>query len=324
MNAKSQVLPVDGSRQLPNVCPMCGSSSTSCLEKLPFSLLRRIYRKQMKLDLGDQTFDAIELKQCEACDLRFYVPEFSGDEKFYELLQRFDWYYMLEKQEYDFAAQYVTSEDRVLELGVGCGAFSARITPRSYVGLELSEAAANLARERGVVVHRCSIEEHAIDHPSHYDIVCSFQVLEHIIDPRSFIESSIKCLQTGGKMIHSVPWEDGFIGTQTNNVLNMPPHHATRWTDKALRNLAELFNLQVVAVGYEMLSDLHIRAYSTALIENAMNRCLRRRHRTLDPMTNSFLVKAPVRALSLFLERGLKCPALRPAGHSVTVVYKKL
>jgi len=278
----------------------------------------------MKLDLGDQTFDAIELKRCEACDLRFYVPEFSGDEKFYESLQKFDWYYMSEKQEYDFAAQYVTSEDRVLELGVGRGAFAAKIKPKSYVGLEFSEAAAHLARKHGVVVHKCSIEEYAIDHTGDYDVVCSFQVLEHIVDPGSFIKSSLKCLRTGGKMIHSVPWEDGFIGTQSNNVLNMPPHHATRWSDKALQNLAELFNLQVVAVGYEMLSDLHIRAYSTALIENAMNRCLRRRHRTLDPTTNSLLVKAPVRALSLFLERGLKCPALRPAGHSVTVVYKKL
>jgi SAM-dependent methyltransferase len=278
----------------------------------------------MKLDLGDQIFDALELKLCAACDLRFYVPEFVGDEKFYESLQRFDWYYMSEKAEYEFAAQYITPEDRVLELGVGRGAFAAKIKAQSYVGLELSEAAANLARERGVVVHKCSIEEHAVDHPDAYDVVCSFQVLEHISDPKSFIESSLRCLRKGGKMIHSVPWEDGFIGTQTNNVLNMPPHHATRWTDKALRNLAVLFNLEVVAFGYEMLSDLHVRAYSTALIENSLNRCLRRRHRTLDSMTNWFPVKAPVRALSLFLERGLKCPALRPAGHSVTVVYRKL
>jgi SAM-dependent methyltransferase len=278
----------------------------------------------MKLDLGDQIFDALELKLCAACDLRFYVPEFVGDEKFYESLQRFDWYYMSEKAEYEFAAQYITPEDRVLELGVGRGAFAAKIKAQSYVGLELSEAAANLARERGVVVHKCSIEEHAVDHPDAYDVVCSFQVLEHISDPKSFIESSLRCLKKGGKMIHSVPWEDGFIGTQTNNVLNMPPHHATRWTDKALRNLAVLFNLEVVAFGYEMLSDLHVRAYSTALIENSLNRCLRRRHRTLDSMTNWLPVKAPVRALSLFLERGLKCPALRPAGHSVTVVYRKL
>jgi 2-polyprenyl-3-methyl-5-hydroxy-6-metoxy-1,4-benzoquinol methylase len=278
----------------------------------------------MKIDLENQTFDAIQLRQCGNCDLRFYRPEFSGDENFYESLQKFDWYYMSDKQEYDFAAQYITSEDQVLEVGAGRGVFATKINAKSYVGLELSEAAARLARQDGAAAHKCSVEEHSIDHANCYDVVCSFQVLEHIVDTRSFLESSLKCLKRGGKLIQSVPWEDGFIGTQSNNVLNMPPHHATRWTDSALRKVAELFHLQVVAFGYEILSDLHIRAYATALIENSLNRVLGREHRTLDATLNSLLVKAPVRGLSLLLEKGLQFKALRPAGHSVTVVYTKL
>lgn len=306
-----------------NSCPLCCSLNTSTVERLPFALLRRLYRKQMNVDLGDVDLPSIELRRCEVCDLRFYVPAFGGDEKFYEALQKFDWYYMSEKQEYDFAAQYISSEDRVLEIGVGRGAFAAKIRPRAYEGLELSETAANRARERGVQVHKCSIEEHAKDHANGYDVVCSFQVLEHIADTRSFIESSLRCLKRGGKLIHSVPWEDGFTGRQSNNVLNMPPHHATRWTDKALRSVAELFDLEVVASEHEVLSDLHIRAYSVTLIENCLNRVLGRRHRSLDLAFASVLVKAPVRLFSLFLERGLMDRSLRPAGHSVTVVYRK-
>jgi SAM-dependent methyltransferase len=306
-----------------DTCPLCCSSHTSVIETLPFAQLRRLYLKQMSIDLGNQEFAAIDLRKCEDCDLRFYDPALIGDERFYESLQKFDWYYLSEKPEYEFAARYISSQDRVLELGVGRAAFAAKITPKSYAGLELSEAAANQARERGLQVHKCSIEEHAQDHADSYDVVCSFQVLEHIADTRSFIESSLRCLKRGGKLIQSVPREDSFIGRQCNNVLNMPPHHATRWTDKALRSVAELFHLQVEAFGYDALSDSHVRAYSVALIENSMNRVLGRRQHPLDAVLGSVLVKAPVRLLSLFLERGLMDKALRPAGHSVTVVYRK-
>jgi SAM-dependent methyltransferase len=293
------------------------------MERLPFALLRRLYQKQVKVDLEDLALAAIELKKCDACDLRFYVPAISGDERFYESLQKFDWYYAVEKPEYEFAAQYISSEDRVLEVGAGRGAFSAKIKPKSYEGLELSEAAAQQARQRGIQVHKRSLEEHSVDHENGYDVVCSFQVLEHIPETRSFIELSLRCLKRGGRLICSVPWEDGFTGRQSNNVLNMPPHHATRWTDKALGHVAELFDLQVIAIGYDVLSDLHIRGYSTTLIENSFNGVLGRRHRTLDGVLSSILIKAPVRFLSLFLETGLQDRALRPAGHSVTMVYQK-
>ena len=307
-----------------DLCPLCCSPNVCVLERLPFSLLRRLYKKQMNIDLGEPNLDAIELKRCESCDLRFYVPPFSGDERFYDLLQKFDWYYVSEKQEYEFAARYISSGDRVLELGVGRGAFAAKIRPKSYVGLELSEVAASRARQMGFEVYKCSVEEHSSKFANTYDVVCSFQVLEHISATRSFIEASLRCLKSGGKMIHSVPWEDGFIGKQSNNLLNMPPHHATRWTDKTLRRVAELFDLRIVALGYEILEDVHIRAYSVALIENSLKVALNREHRSLDAALASVLVKAPVRLLSLFLERGLQEKKLRPAGHSVTVVYQKL
>jgi len=308
---------------MPDSCPLCCSSNTAVVEKLPFALIRRLYRRMLKVDLEKRELTTIELRQCRACDLRFYVPAVSGDERFYDSLQKFDWYYVSEKPEYEFAARYISSEDRVLEVGAGRGAFSGKIKPKSYEGLELSEAAAQQAQQRGIQVHKRSLAEHSTEHENAYDVVCSFQVLEHIPDTRSFIELSLRCLKRGGKLIYSVPWEDGFTGRQSNNVLNMPPHHATRWSDKALGHVAELFNLQVIAIGYDVLSDLHIRAFSTTLIENSLNRTLGRRHRTLDGVFSSILVKAPVRLLSLFLETGLQDKTLRPAGHSVTMVYQK-
>jgi len=304
-------------------CPLCGSPESRTIEILPYALLRRLYRKFLNIDPGDQNFPAIELKACARCDLRFYAPPLIGDEGFYESLQKIDWYYLADKEEYEFAARHVSAKDRVLEVGVGRGAFAQKIDPQSYEGLELSETAVKMARQLGLRVSRRSIEEHAKDHAGSYDVVCSFQVLEHVADTRSFLESSLHCLRPGGKLIQSVPREDGFVGRQSNNVLNLPPHHATRWTDRALRAVGTLFELEIVDFGHETLSDLHIRGYSTALIENSVNSFLGRPQRSLDSRFASLFAKASIRVGSLFLERGLRNAALRPAGHSATVVYRK-
>jgi hypothetical protein len=84
-----------------------------------------------------------------------------------------------------------------------------------------------------------------------------------------------------------------------------------------------LFELEIVDFGHETLSDLHLRGYSTALIEDSVNRLLGRRQRSLDSLFASLFAKAPIRVASLILERGLRTVALRPGGHSVTVVYRK-
>ena len=131
------------------LCPLCKSPENRPIEELHYALLRRLYRKLLQIDLGDQRFAVIELRACGRCDLRFYTPPFIGDEGFYDSLQRFDWYYLEEKDEYDFAARHISATDRVLEVGIGHGAFAEKIPSESYEGLELSEAAVNMARQRG-------------------------------------------------------------------------------------------------------------------------------------------------------------------------------
>ena len=161
------------------------------------------------------------------------------------------------------------------------------------------------------------------EHAEFYDVVCSFQVLEHIDDTRRFIYDSLRCLKPGGRLIQSVPNEGSFLGCQSNNILNMPPHHATRWTTNALSYVAKMFNLEMVAFELDSLADMHIRGYSMALIENSVNAILGRKPRTLDSLFASVFVKAPVRLVSLALEKGLSYSALRPAGHSITAIYRK-
>jgi 2-polyprenyl-3-methyl-5-hydroxy-6-metoxy-1,4-benzoquinol methylase len=304
-------------------CPLCRSLSNSRIELLEPRLLSRLYKTRLGIDLSGTNGDQIELRACACCDLKFYHPTVAGEEKFYESLQRFDWYYLADKEEYDIAAQYVTDGSSVLEIGVGYGAFATKIKAKSYVGLELSDSAITVARRQGLSVHKGSVEEYCTKHGGEYDVVCSFQVLEHVANPRSFVEASLRCLRPGGKLIQSVPSENSFLGQEVNNILNMPPHHVTRWTDTALLRLAELFDLAVVELRHDTLSDRHIQPYVISQVNKSLKRICGLKHRSLDPRFATLFARATVRGLSLFPELHLRFQRSRPAGHSVTAIYVK-
>jgi len=304
-------------------CPLCCCSNNSATELLELRLLSGLYKRQFGIALPGAKERQIELRACRCCDLRFYHPAMAGDEEFYERLQGFDWYYLTEKEEYDIAAQHVAHDASVLEVGVGYGAFAKRIETKAYVGLELSESAVAMARRRGLSVYKSTIEAYATEHEGKHDVVCSFQVLEHVTNPRSFIEASLRCLKPGGRLIQSVPSESSFLSQEINNILNMPPHHLTRWTDTALRRLAELFGLALVEIRHDALSEMHVQAYASTRIRKSLNRILGREHRSLDAKFATLFARAGVRGLSFFPEMLLRFRRSKLAGHSVTAVYLK-
>ena len=73
------------------------------------------------------------------------------------------------------------------------------------------------------------IEDHADQRPGHYDAVTSFQVLEHVTEPASFLRACVKALRPGGRLLLGVPNNDSFLGLLEDNWLNMPPHHMSLW-----------------------------------------------------------------------------------------------
>jgi hypothetical protein len=61
-------------------------------------------------------------------------------------------------------------------------------------------------------------------------------------------------------LILSVPNRDSFLRHQYN-LLDMPPHHMTRWNNKALAYLPRLFPLKLLSLRFEPLAPYHIPGY---------------------------------------------------------------
>lgn len=310
-------------------CPACDSLRVQEVERLRCADIVALYRRAGCHDV-ERFFagvDWIRLDRCLDCDLRFYTPPCPGDGPFYEQLQAFPWYYKQEKQEFGLARDYVNQGDRVLEVGCGSGAFRAWLPELiEYTGLEINDEAVRAAAAKGLRVLNQTVEEHVAAGRSQYDVVCAFQVLEHIPAPRSFIRACVNALAPTGTLIFAVPSEDGYLGLAPNVFLNMPPHHAHRWSDVALRSLAEREGLNVVDVWHEPVADNHRGIRSDAMARYALAQWgvkkLKSVENRLSDRALARLLRQPA-VRRLLAPRGERRFANAGFGHTVALVARR-
>lgn len=308
------------------VCPLSGSSNLVRVETIQTTDLKQLYGKSLKFDISSEllNLNEIDFYQCLESDLRFFYPPIVGSESFYEKLQKFEWYYQEEKNEYDYAAKFVKPSDSVLEIGCGRGNFAKKINTQNYVGLELSRKAKELGTLNNIFIKNETIQAHAANHPENYDIVCAFQVLEHIAEPRSFIESSLACLKPGGLLIYSVPSLDSFGKYVSNFTLDMPPHHVTKWSDKALINLTKYFPIENIEIWHEPLQPIHKLFYAETIFKLLLFKLFKKNIKAIDFNLTTKIIHLFGRMMGKILAHALVYPEILPRGISVTSVYRKL
>jgi SAM-dependent methyltransferase len=293
------------------------------LEALETRDVTALYRQVVGVAVDLSRAPTLSYRRCRTCDLRYFDPLLTGDEGFYAELQRHPWYYLEEKTEYQVGARHVGPEDRVLEVGAGSGAFARAVACREYVGLELSQAAVDRARAAGVNVVKEPLERHVEGRTGHYDVVCMYQVLEHVAAPRRLLDDALRALRPGGLLIVSVPSEDSFMGLEVNNALNLPPHHVTRWTDRSLEEAGSLLGAELLELSHEPLADLHLPAYANTVVRQAWLGIRGGRPGLVSRPWGWLPVRALVKAWSWVFAAGLRDERLRPRGHSVTAVYRR-
>lgn len=306
-------------------CPLSGSKEIRLIETLPVPELIDLYRRDYGIDTAAEfrQHSDIGFYHCPTSDLNFFYPMVTGSESFYEGLQKFDWYYQESKFEFDFVSRFIKETDHVLEVGSGKGMFREKIGAKNYTGLEFSLEAKKLAAARGTTILNESIEGHAECNAGRYDVVCSFQVLEHVAQVRSFIESCIACLKPGGLLIYSVPSADSYIALASNSILNMPPHHVSWWSDACLEYLANIFDLEIIAIEHERLAEIHRKSYAAFIALQAFKNVAGIRASLLDRSFKYRLASKLAGWTGRFLEKGLLNPSMLPVGQSVTAIYRK-
>lgn len=239
------------------------------IEKIRTADIIQKYQKKLNIDVSPYIgkTEYISIYECESTQYRFFYPlDIDGDDKFYEALQDTEGYYLPWKWEHQKALERIAKNDQLLEIGSARGAFLEGLVKHfgndfKACGLELNADAANVAKSKKMEVMVESVQSFSQKNPESFDVVCFFQVLEHISDIKDFITASLKCLKPGGKLILSVPNNDSFIKDLPLNILNLPPHHMGLWNEKSLQNLAAEFNIKSLSFEFESLSPIHVWSY---------------------------------------------------------------
>jgi SAM-dependent methyltransferase len=259
----------------PFFCPVCNSN---IFPKGPIYSTKDLFNLWSPIRFSPETIEAhlaqsksTQLYSCPNCGLDIFLPQIIGTPKFYieayhlalsDVDKERTFTYSDTKWEDTEVLKDVMDCTSILEVGCGNGELLRKMQSLFFntTGIEYNEKAVESAREKGLQVFYVD-EIDTLPHES-YDVVISFHVLEHVANPIEFVRQLSNFLKPGGKLILSVPNQDGPVKYIDPCIHNMPPHHATRWRLKTFEKLAEKTNLKIIRVSYEPLLMSNYSYYS--------------------------------------------------------------
>ncbi|MBA4239891.1 MAG: hypothetical protein C0448_04140 [Sphingobacteriaceae bacterium] len=301
--------------------PFSDNANGSIVKEIDAKEIINAYQDAYQIDVSGllKEIPKIYLCKCPLSELLYYFPfDLDGDSNFYKSLSEKDWYYHNERWEHKAVLNFIKNSDYVLEVGSGAGSFLKQLKERhntiKYCGLELNSAAIEKAAKDSIVLTNELLDVHSINNLEKYDIVCSFQVYEHISRINQIFIDSLKVLKKGGLLIVSVPNNDvDFIinNKSESKYLNMPPHHVNLFTEESLKNIAELFNIKLKTVIKEPIQNMHVDVF----IYNKMS---------IIFMQSSFLLRAFWKLkLHVPLRTLVKLFRNKITGHTIIGVFEK-
>ncbi|MDO5650614.1 MAG: class I SAM-dependent methyltransferase [Moraxella sp.] len=170
--------------------------------KLDVSIITKMYRDKCGIDLSDE-FDGtsyIERYRCIGTGYKFWYPfTLAGDEKFYQKVSSaWENYYKTTRWEYTPSLSYIKPNHSVLEIGCGQGYFLKELENLGLTkvkGLDFNKnAIANKVTKFNILEQ--NIED--MGDNECYDVICFFQLLEHVPDNYKFLSDAKKLLNEGG------------------------------------------------------------------------------------------------------------------------------
>jgi SAM-dependent methyltransferase len=230
----SQVAAPTGDAVVVGACPSCGSPD------------RRSWLRH----------DTLSLWQCEACGLGYSDPQPRGTVE-----QRY-------LNEHDLARHIGAHEPRkralnerrlaqlppasggkrLLDVGCGDGLFAAMAVERGWEahGVEFNPPAARVARDRGINVIEGRLEDADLGEAL-FDLVTSWDVIEHVPEPTSFIDRLAAAVAPGGVLVVTTLNRGALVARVFRGRWSMvADEHFTYWDARSLRHAFEARGLRAI------------------------------------------------------------------------------
>jgi SAM-dependent methyltransferase len=202
---------------------------------------------------------------------RVYADEYYSKEKpFY--IERYqedkDWWNGVYAERYERLEQYLPREQRrMLDVGSGPGLFLALGRERGWLvkGIEPSSQAARYSREcLGLDVDEMFLTPKSAARLGRFDAINLGEVLEHLPDPASMLDTVHGLLVDGGVLCLVVPNDFNPIQSILSGSLNFrpwwlaPPHHLNYFNGHSPSRLVERKGFEVISLETTFPLDLFL------------------------------------------------------------------
>lgn len=140
----------------------------------------------------------------------------------------------VQQQRASMFADVVKPDDRIVDFGCGTGGILLNLHGAYRAGIEVSDAAAQVARNSGIEI----AESASLLPAKSFDLVISFHAIEHVDDPLKTLESIGRLAKPNGRIRLIVPCETPITRdhrTWTENDYR----HLHSWTPLTFGNLAQ-------------------------------------------------------------------------------------
>ena len=252
-----------GSGFQPELCPACNGSGSRTL----FTATDRLYQTTAEI------FRIVECGRCRLLRLSprpspdelsryypenyWYVPEGGAADRLEQIYRR-----IVLRDHVNFvrrALEAARETGLVLDVGCGGGLFLKMLgaSGRPLVGLDFSLQAASIAWERNGVPAACATLSEAPIPPGSCRAITMFHVIEHLFDPRSYLESARSLLRPEGRLIIQVPnaacWQFLLLGENWSGV--DVPRHLVNFRCRDLEILLDRCGFEVLRLKHFSLRD---------------------------------------------------------------------
>ena len=151
----------------------------------------------------------------------------------------------------DLCSKYDVSTNSLIEIGAGFGTFCGELKKRNLfsrvVAVEPTPDLAATCRGRGVEVIESPVERIQLQKDELFDVVVSFEVIEHLFNPKAFVANMARLLKPGGIILLVCPNGRGFdietLGVLSNSVDH---EHLNYFNPESLGGLLERSGLMVL------------------------------------------------------------------------------
>jgi 2-polyprenyl-3-methyl-5-hydroxy-6-metoxy-1,4-benzoquinol methylase len=193
-------------------------------------------------------YEKAHLCQCESCKFIFSrkIPSSEELEKYYKAYGSSSYLSPITIKRYnELLDQFepYRKTNKILDAGCGAGYFLDEAKKRGWqiYGTELSDKAIQICTEKGIKMKKGFVDPSNYE-PNTFDIITSFEVIEHINNPQSELKNFNIILRDGGLVYITTPNFNSILRYHLKakyNVISYP-EHLSYYTKTTLKKMFEL------------------------------------------------------------------------------------